>query len=165
MAGPDERQVFAVNYFCLFIERSCLPSLFEQVMCTLVTIIAPRELAEHLRVVWCTMAILALWNDGMLVGMAEDALETCVLGGTSLKNSLDVIMACAAVAVGYFSAIGKRQGLMCLVTPDAVLEFLVFDMRLVAAQAVRPVTMFVVAEGAIYHCMGTWIGVNFRDNI
>ena len=103
-----------------------LPFLFEQAMRALMTIVAPCELAQHLCVMRCTMTILALWHNSMFVGMAEDALECCMLGCTSLKTGSDVFVACAAITVFNVGAVGKCQGLMDLVTFDAGLEFLVF---------------------------------------
>ena len=88
-----------------------------------------------------------------------------MLGSTCFKCGFCVLMACAAITVGNFSAVGKSQGLMNLVTFDAVFEFLVFDMWLVAVQAVRSVTMFVMTERTVYFCMRTWSRINFCDNI
>ena len=70
----------------------------------------------------------------------------------------------SAFAVGNFGAIGKGQGLMHLMTLDAIIEFLIFNMRFVAVQAVRFVAVFVVAERAVDLGMRTGCGVDLIDN-
>jgi hypothetical protein len=141
-----------------------LPLLFEQAVCTLVTLVAPCELAQHLDVMRFTMTILALRNHGVLVGMAENTLEPCMLGGAALKAGPDVLMACAACKVGNVRTIGKGQGLMDLMTHDAVLKFLLLHMGFVAVQAVRLVPVFVMTEGAVNRCMGARSSSNLFDN-
>jgi hypothetical protein len=110
------------------------------------------------------MTILALRNHGMLVGMAENTLEPCMLGGAGLKAGPDVLMTCAAGKIGNVGAVGKGQGLMDLMTHDAVLKFLLLHMGFVAVQAVRLVTVFVMAEGAVNRCMGARSSSNLFDD-
>lgn len=141
-----------------------LALLFEQAVRTLVTLVAACELAQHLDVVRFTMTILALRNHGMLVGMAENTLEPCMLGGAGLKAGPDVLMTCAAGKIGNVGAVGKGQGLMDLMTHDAVLKFLLLHMGFVAVQAVRLVTVFVMAEGAVNRCMGARSSSNLFDD-
>jgi hypothetical protein len=157
---PQDIYVIVATYFFM-----SFPFLFEQAMRTLVTCVASFEFAEHCRVVRFAMAILTLRNHGMFVGMAEYTLESCMFCGTGFKGGFDVIVTGATVPVGNFGTIGKLQGLMDLVTFDTVRELLLFDMRLVAVQAVRLVTMFVVAEGTVNLCMGAWCCVNLCNNI
>ena len=118
-------------------------------MRALVTCVASFELAEHRRVVRFAMTILTLRNYGMFVGMTENTLEACMLCGTGFKGGHDIIMTGSAVPVGNFGAVSKLQGLMDLVTFDTVCKFLLFNMLLVAVEAVRLVTMFVMAEGTV----------------
>jgi len=49
-------------------------------MGTLVTIVAGREFAQHLRVVRGLVTTLALGHIAVLVGVTEDALEPGMLG-------------------------------------------------------------------------------------
>ena len=93
-----------------------------------------------------TMTILALGNNRMFVCMTENTEEPGMLRSSCFERASDILMAGAAVFIGYFFAIGKCEWLMNLMALHAICKFLAFAMGLVAVHTVRFVSMFVVAE-------------------
>ena len=73
-------------------------------------------------------------------------------------------MTCAACEVGNVGTVGKFARLMDLMTFDTIVKFLVLHMRFVAVQAVRLVTVLVVAKAAVNFCMGARSGINLCNN-
>ena len=131
-------------------------------MGTLVTIVAGRELAQHLFIVRCLVAALALGYIAVLVGMAEDALKSRMLGCAGFQGLPDIPVTATAVAVGYFGTVGQLARVVHLMTLEAVFVFLVFDMDFVAGQAIRLKAVFVMTERAVHLRMLALVGVDFR---
>ena len=122
-------------------------------MRALMALVACLEFAQHCFAVRCIMTTLTFRYHGMLVGMAEDALEFCVLGRAGFQGVPDVRVTGCTVAVNNRLVVGKCERLMGLVALNTVFKFLAFSMCIMAIQAVRLISVLFVAERTGKTCM------------